>query len=299
MTHASSRKSFAFAAALSLALSAASTLASTAARAWGEEGHAIVAEIAQRRLTDAARAAVETILRNASPVLAHASLASFASWADDYRASHHETTNWHFVNIPLAENDYLASRDCKPDDPEGDCIIAELERLKNDVRCATGEDQFKALKFAVHFVGDVQQPLHTVLEELGGNNVFVEVQMRGLVCTGSCVPATSFAKFHEVWDSVLIQKTVFAWGSYVERLEAGWLISPEASGADAGGPQTWALEAHNAAQAVWPAKPASNILTDTYYHVALPILDRQLGVGGLRLARFLNEAFASKACPVK
>jgi len=46
---------------------------------------------------------------------------------------------------------------------------------------------------------------------------------------------------------------------------------------------------------VWTARPANNILTDTYYRTALPILDRQLGVGGLRLARFLNDAFASTA----
>src|SRR5262249_18183641 len=210
--------------------------------AWGEEGHAIVAEIAQRRLNDTARAAVSTILSNASPTLKNASLASFASSADDYRPSHTETSNWHFVDIPLQENAYDPARDCKPD-ARGDCIIAELDRLRADLVCKTGEEQFKALKFAVHFVGDIQQPLHTVLEELGGNNIFVEVQMKGGVCTGPCtVPTTDFAKFHDLWDFVLIQKTVFAWGSYVERLEDGWLKSADAKGADAGTPTEWALE---------------------------------------------------------
>jgi hypothetical protein len=268
----------------------------TEALAWGEDGHAIVAEIAQRRLNDGTHAAISSILGNASPTLKHASLASLASWADDYRPTHPETTNWHFVDIPLKEDVYDPARDCKAD-PKGDCIIAELERLKNDVRCKTGEDQFNALKLAVHFVGDIQQPLHTVLEETGGNDLIVKVQMKGLICTGSCVPATDFANFHAVWDEVLIRKTVYAWGSYVERLEAGWLKSPEAAGADGGTPTSWALEAHKAAQAVWAAKPNNNILTDTYYHVALPVLDRQLAVGGLRLARFLNEAFASQSCP--
>jgi len=268
--------------------------------AWGEEGHAIVAEIAQRRLNDTARAAIANILRSSAPELTYASLASFASWADDYRPQHTETTNWHFVDIPLQENTYDPMRECKSDDPKGDCIIAELERLKNnEVRCKTGDEQFKALKFAVHFVGDIQQPLHTVLEEVGGNNIVVEVQMKGNICTGSCVPTTDFAKFHAVWDSVLIQKTVFAWGSYVERLEGDWLKSADAAGADGGTPTDWALEAHKAAQVVWAAKPANNILTDAYYKTALPILDRQLAVGGLRLARFLNEAFAPQSCSTK
>jgi S1/P1 Nuclease len=267
------------------------------ALAWGEEGHAIVAEIAQRRLNDAARAAVTNILANASPTLKNASLASLASWADDYRPSHTETSNWHFVDIPLDDNAYDPARDCKADDPRGDCIIAELDRLRKELVCTTGEDQFKALKFAVHFVGDIQQPLHTVLENLGGNQIFVEVQMKGLVCTGNCIPTTDFAKFHDLWDFVLIQKTVFAWGSYVERLEGGWLKSPDAAGADGGTPTEWALEAHKAAQTIWK-RPANNILGDAYYATALPILDRQLAVGGLRLARYLNDVFAT-SCPPK
>ena len=48
---------------------------------------------------------------------------------------------------------------------------------------------------------------------------------------------------------------------------------------------------------VWFAKPANNILNDSYYQAALPILDRQLAVGGLRLARFLNEAFLRSPVP--
>jgi hypothetical protein len=111
------------------------------------------------------------------------------------------------------------------------------------------------------------------------------------------VPSTDFATFHAVWDVVLIQKTVFAWGSYVERLEGGWLKSPDAIGAEGGTPVSWAQEAHKAAQVVWAAKPANNILSDTYYRTVLPVLDRQLAVGGLRLARFLNETFASQSCP--
>jgi nuclease S1 len=283
-----------------LALAAVAVFASTGPLlAWGEEGHAIVAEIAQRRLNDTARAAVANILKASAPELAYASLASFASWADDYRAQHQETTNWHFVDIPLNENAYDPARECKSDDPKGDCIIAELARLKDDVRCKTGEEQFMALKFAVHFVGDIQQPLHTVLEEVGGNNNIVEIQMKGHICSGSCVPTTDFAKFHAAWDSVLIQKTVFAWGSYVERLEKDWLKSAAAVGADGGTPTDWALEAHQAAQVVWAAKPANNILTDTYYTAVLPVLDRQLAVGGLRLAKFLNDAFAPQSCPAK
>jgi hypothetical protein len=47
---------------------------------------------------------------------------------------------------------------------------------------------------------------------------------------------------------------------------------------------------------VWYLRPADDVLDDRYLRDVLPILDRQLGVAGLRLARFLNAAFGS-ACP--
>ena len=65
------------------------------ALAWGQEGHSIVAEIAQRRLDKSAAERVTDALG------ANVSLASVASWADDVRESRPETYNWHFVSIPL------------------------------------------------------------------------------------------------------------------------------------------------------------------------------------------------------
>jgi nuclease S1 len=79
------------------------THASTGA---GPEGHSIVAEIAQRRLTPEAAAKVREILGE------NASLASIASWANDYRAVHPDSAGWRFVIIPLAAQDYDEARDC-------------------------------------------------------------------------------------------------------------------------------------------------------------------------------------------
>ena len=131
------------------------------------------------------------------------------------------TSNWHFVNIPLARDTYDPAVDCKPDAVNGDCAIAELERLKTELRCASGEAKAEALKFAVHFIGDIHQPLHTVLEKRGGNDVYLGVYMRGQVCTGNCTPDHEMTKFHTMWDSGLILKTVWDWVAYDERLEAG------------------------------------------------------------------------------
>jgi hypothetical protein len=94
---------------------------------------------------------------------------------------------------------------------------------------------------------------------------------------------------------------VWDWGAYVDRLESRWLNSAEAHrrGIDGGTPRQWALETHAAAKTVWHRLPADHVLDDSYYLDVLPIMDRQLGVAGLRLARFLNEAYESNKCPVK
>jgi S1/P1 Nuclease len=138
------------------------------AHAWGPEGHSIVAEIAQRRLSPEAAAKVREILGE------NASLASIASWADDYRALHLDSAGWHFVNIPLAADDYEESRDCAPS-PQGDCVIHELARSLRDLTdpALTPAQRRDALKFVVHLVGDVNQPLHTVGELRGYNDLAV------------------------------------------------------------------------------------------------------------------------------
>jgi hypothetical protein len=276
-----------------IALSVALLLLSTSASfGFGQEGHSAIAELAHRRLAPAALANVERLLGKGH------SLASTGSWADDVRDARPNTYNWHFVDLPLAEDHYAEGRDCNPPDKDakGDCVIAELARLQVDLRCApTDEAKAEALKFAVHFVGDVHQPLHTVLESKGGNLVHVTSVMHGNTCRNNCDMSTNL---HAMWDTFLITKLVWNWGSYVDRLEAGWLKSAEAIGADRGTPQDWVEESHKEARIAWNSVPADKKLTDEYLQAATPILDRQIGRAGLRLARFLNEAYAdTSACP--
>jgi hypothetical protein len=89
------------------------------------------------------------------------------------------------------------------------------------------------------------------------------------------------------------------WGAYADRLEAGWLQSAEAQtpGVDGGTPEQWANEAHGYAQTVWQLRPGDNVLDDRYLRDVLPILDRQLGVAGLRLAKFINDAATATCTP--
>jgi hypothetical protein len=268
-------------------------LATGPASAWVQDGHSIIAEIAQRLLAHDAPAIASKIQTILGPGV---SMASIAMWADDYKWENPTTQRWHFVAIPIEEDDYDASRDCVVDPKEGDCIVAELERLKSQMRCAKGDEQRKALMLAVHFVGDVHQPLHTVKEKRGGTYSKVQVSMDGARCKDWCPASESL---DDVWSGTLINNTSYNWGQYVTRLENGWLKDHDVPGSelDGGGPAQWAIETHKVAQEIWKLTPENEILDDKYYKAVLPLLDEQLGLASLRLTRFLQDALGSDECP--
>lgn len=261
-------------------------LGTSSACAWGGSGHAIIGEVAQRNLAPVAAAGVAELLGSG------ASLASIGSWADDERARDPSTARWHFVSIPLSAAEYDPLRDCVAE-TTGDCILAEIERERATVACETAPlaERQRALKFLVHFVGDLHQPLHTVLEARGGNQIAVTVVTREKV-NGDDPFNTNL---HAAWDGALIDKTVWSWGTYLERLETG----PAEVNASLlqGTPVDWANESHAVAARIVANIPANFVLDDVYRVAALPDLDRQLTLGGLRLATVLNDAFEARLCP--
>ena len=90
------------------------------ASAWGLEGHQIVAHIAARELTPAARAQVQDLLGGE----AARAMVEASTWADEVRPTRPATAPWHFVNIPIGSGGYEPRRDC----PRDDCVVAQIER---------------------------------------------------------------------------------------------------------------------------------------------------------------------------
>jgi hypothetical protein len=266
--------------------------------AWGQEGHSIVAEIAQRRLLPAALQKVNELLVDELPGLPASSrigLASIASWADDYRASHDESRNWHFVNMAYDRDRYNPFLDCNSDATYGDCIINAVERFAAVLRnCAQPAGERRtALKFVVHFIGDLHQPLHaatrvnpdTATDDQGGNDIKV---------TFLGVPTN----LHHLWDTDLIMHKVYDWGEYVRLLETQWLPGKDMEALQRGNTTQWAEEAHRAAQIVVYNFRPDHMLDEEYYADAMATVDRQLALAGLRLARVLNEVLTPTAqCP--
>ena len=248
-------------------------------KAWGTDGHSIIAEIAQRNLTPAARARIAELFPNA------ASAASLSFWADDIRETVEELSNWHFVSIPLNQTNYDENRDC-PATPRGDCVINAIERVKKTLAdpFAPVSTRRDALKFLVHFVGDLHQPLHTVDDLFGGTGLqvtfFVNVPKKAKV------PTT----LHWIWDTGLIRASFRGWGSYLDFLEDTWLPGRNVDELTRGTTVEWALDAHQIAiDVAFASITTGSELGEEYLKKARPHVDRQLAVAGLRLARILNE----------
>ena len=146
--------------------------------AWGPKGHAIVADIAASRLTPTAK-------QNLQLLLGADSLASIASWADSVRKERDESYDWHFVDIPKDAPGFSEERDCfRPQDKHKDaltdhhnCVVDRIEmfqKILGDEK-ASRADRLEALKWLVHFVGDLHQPLHAIDEARGGNDIKLAV----------------------------------------------------------------------------------------------------------------------------
>jgi hypothetical protein len=204
-----------------------------------------------------------------------------ASWADKVR--NEQTAPWHYVNIEITESTYDPERAC----PKNQCVIAQIERFRNVL--ANQEANFKkrqkALKYLIHFVGDLHQPLHAGdNHDRGGNDVQVEF-------LGQTINPYNHKPWnlHAVWDSGILEKRDKDPQSYADRLN-GWLHSqPEGAFRD-GSVTDWAMESHNIARDHVYLLPEDRKLGEDYCQANVPVVDQQLAKAGVRLAKLLNDA---------
>jgi hypothetical protein len=254
-----------------LAFVFASLLAATPAFGWGEEGHRIVADIAEKYLNPKAAAAAKVMLPGWS-------LADVANYADHYRTEHTNTAPWHFVDIPLAATSYNPQRDCTA---HHGCVIEQIEVFKKQLADTNtpAADRVFALKFLIHLVGDLHQPLHCEDNEDHGGN-FVKVSLFG-------DKTDARANLHSAWDSGLIKHTGLTDQQYAAALTAN-LQSTAITTLQAGTTIGWAMQSHEFARLAYQIH-GDHDLGEAYFKRMKPALDTSLLRGGVRLARVLNE----------
>jgi len=237
--------------------------------AWGPEGHRIVVLVAQHYMRPETAARMRELLAPESPEEA-------SVWADGYRGHHPETGPWHYINIPLADSKMDLAREC----PRGYCVIAKTEQflvvLKNPT--ADREAKVQALKFVIHFVGDLHQPLHDEDNADRGGNT------RQVIFHGRP------DNLHWVWDTGLLQHINRNPAAFAADLDSR--VTPQDKAEwQKGSIEDWVMEGHRIAQTV-AYRDLSNEnpapITAGYEQQADGVIELQLEKAGVRPAYLLD-----------
>lgn len=286
---------------------------------WGDEGHEIVASIAYPLLTPSAKATVDALLAADTDKLTAPDFASRATWADKYRDAgnrklhYTETEQWHFVDTELSAPDLGAA--CFGFQPLGagvpasrgaarDCAANKIIQFSAELADTNtpSAERLLALKFLMHFVGDIHQPLHSSDDhDFGGNCEQVRLTAKG-----------KKQALHHYWDTPAVEAVIEADHS----THPGDTLSDVAdhlrqsiSAADLASWQSidvkaWALESFQVSQKTAYKLPAHAVctsgektsqypafsLSSTYQTRAVDTVRMQLQKAGVRLAAVINQA---------
>jgi hypothetical protein len=263
----------------SFAVLALLTIAPQQARAWGDQGHRVICEMAIRLVQPNTRAEIQKLISNDDRF---SSFSDACTWPDHPR----QRASEHFVNLPR-DSDGLHSERC----PGASACVVTAIKKDFEVLSSNNASQAKkleSLKFLGHWVGDVHQPLHISFEDdRGGNNVLV---------TGECG-----SNLHSAWDRCLVLKATGedAGAAATELMKT---ITPaKIESWTHSDPKDWANESFAIAEQAQTKycirqgascdQPSEKVKIDAAYVDAnTPILREQLQKAGVRLAHLLDAA---------
>jgi hypothetical protein len=278
------------------------------AHAWGCEGHQVVALLAEKHLSAHAHAMVEKILAEGpiDPTLSRYckeggidAMADGSSWPDDIRAQRPETPPWHYIDIPLGTKKREVEKYC---DPKQGCVTSAIADDLATLRSSSASAQKKAdaLRFLVHFVGDLHQPLHAVTNnDEGGNCVPVAFfdmapQLRN--------PETDYylPNLHAVWDTNILAKateakTVDQVAAELDQSFRQNIVRWQKGSADI---DSWAWESYELAVKDAYGKLPVRIPAETPQPVMSCTDDNHIAQRMLRLNEHLDAPYQSMAVPI-
>jgi hypothetical protein len=304
------KRIFRFAAIIPVAIIALALFVTPAAHAWGCQGHEIVAMIAEMHLNPHALAEVNKLLTDfpRDPALNKycketglSPMADAAPWADDYRSVHPETEGWHFIDIAGDATQKDIASYC----PEKNgCLPKALQAQWDILRApgSTSEQRAQALRFVIHFLGDIHQPLHdTGNNDQGGNCVPVEFfgtepQLRN-------PQRESYSpNLHGTWDSGILghmmgDKTVQQFAAEINSAQASQINGWMASGTNVD-PWNWAWEGHEVALNVAYGKLPHPIPVEKAVEMTSCADDNHVSTRMLALHEDLEQPYQDATSPV-
>ncbi len=263
-------------------------LAASPALAWSELGHRMIGEVAQRHLTPTAQAEIARLLAGE----ADSSLAGVATWADTLRDTDpdgfRKTATWHYINAQGGGCDVDMARDC----PGGNCVVGAIESQLAILadRSQPLQARSEALKFVVHFVGDVHQPMHAGNRtDRGGNNFQISLSTPlepEAYARNNYVDGVMGTNLHAIWDYYIFASEGLDLAAYSNRLDAlPWPPMPEILSP----PLAWAGESCRLidARGIYPPQAK---MDHAYLDAMRPLAEQRARQAAWRLATVLNRA---------
>lgn len=280
---------------------AIAAISPTPAAAWGDLGHNVTALVAYRHLLRPVRARLDALLASDTDPLTAPDFAARATWADKYRNAHRETAAWHFVDIEIDQPDLtiacfgfppLAQDQPASQGPAQDCVVNKIEEFTAELTnpATTQPERLLALKFLIHFIGDLHQPLHAADHRDKGGN-----------CVGLAAPIGQTTNLHAYWDVAVVAALGSSAAQIADKLD-GSLDAGQIKSWSQGSARTWALDTFEVGRRdtyALPAKPTcqnggSVSLSSEYQAQAQKDAATQLLKAAVRLATLLNMALSAQ-----
>ena len=303
------------------------TLTSPSAHAWGCKGHQTVALIAEKHLTPEARQLVQKLLSensidaklkrwcgNATTDL----MVDASTWPDDVR---NERNNgpWHYIDIPRGKQKGSLDEYCGA---QG-CVTRAIEEHRAILKDASADPlkRAEAIRYLIHFVGDMHQPLHaTNNADNGGNCVAVKYLHHDPLPNPLHPEREDYSPtLHQIWDTEIVERDMEISNPHRFADELDEKFHAESAAWEAAGihVDNWVWESHDRAEAaVYGAfsqkiaiEPdlklkscAENnhmgkrmfdlhlVVTEAYQTSAAKTAETALAEAGVRLAMILNDA---------
>lgn len=247
-------------------------VSSIALISWGTIGHRAVAKIAENHLTPKTQIAIKELLGKET-------LPDVSTWADEIRSNpaNNYTGAWHYVNVDagLTFEQFANAVKNMPEANVYKMTMRCLLDLENPAK--SKKDKATALKFLIHFIGDLHQPMHVSHSaDKGGNAISITFN-------------NNDTNLHSLWDSGIIEKQDL---TYPKMAAAYDTATPEQIAKwQSDSIMVWLWESYQIAEILYKEVADNPKLDQEYYEEHLPTLQNRIEKGGIRLAGVLNKIF--------
>jgi len=230
--------------------------------AWGEKGHALVAEVAFEYLDAKTKAMVMEYLGDMT-------IGEAANWMDKIKSDPKNKfmSPWHYVNFEKGSTVILIP---------GDNILFVLDKtiqeLKNRKNLSKDEVKIRLL-YLFHLMGDLHQPLHVGYGDDKGGNTF-QLNYKG-----------NGTNLHSFWDSGIIKDRNI---TLKNCLDAKKYSPSELKALQKTDVVGWAIDSRSFLDGIYDT---GNKVADAYVDKNTPVIETQILKAGIRLAGTLESIF--------